>query len=477
MAGFAAVAVKEKVKPKDNMTEEMTDKTANKTANKTGIPTGLKERLETASGISLSDVRIHYNSDRPAKVGAWAYAQGDHVYMGRGQERYLPHELGHVIQQRMGIVKPTAYSQGLAVNDDPRLERQADEIGRGVAQRMGKAVGHNNASDIVQMTTIRLKEIKGRDAEGNETVGYFADGDSTKSGDKSFGGFQGIQDIFASRIRPMRYIRKSDIERDDIGNVWEFDREFTKAEGKVREKNEQNKEGNMIEIHTRSQYQCAEPKAFASILQIYQKGYTDSIQSIKMEIISAKSAIIELREMEDKKKSLEAQMNQIKSIRAALQGRIRREDDLENEWDGMEEQAEECQEEEELSEEEQLIRERMNNEKSKHPEKKPADILNELFWECDNKLTKLKEQYGDLEKNINLIRNSQAVKKYEENLQEMGRLDQDDTKRVELNEFIGRLRFDPAQNLNREDAIEPTCPVCQQWVDKHTLRIKSFMHL
>lgn len=241
MAEFAAMAVQEKAKKlKDNRSGGK----SGRTANKTGIPVGLKERMETASGISLSDVKIHYNSDRPAKVGALAYAQGDHVYMGRGQERYLPHELGHVIQQRMGIVKPTTYNQGLAVNDAPRLERQADEIGRGVVQRIRGPVGDGKASNIVQMTTIHLKEVKGKDTWNKEIVGLYAEGDSKGSENLSFGGFQGIQSIFASKIHPKNYIRNADIGWGTIGNVWENEGTYSKALKKMNNRT--------IAIHTRS---------------------------------------------------------------------------------------------------------------------------------------------------------------------------------------------------------------------------------
>lgn len=92
----------------------------------TGIPGAMQERFEASSGLSFDDVRIHYNSPRPAKIGALAYTQGTQVYIGPGQERHLEHELGHVLQQKRGIVKADGYLNGLPVNRDPRLERAAD---------------------------------------------------------------------------------------------------------------------------------------------------------------------------------------------------------------------------------------------------------------------------------------------------------------------------------------------------------------
>lgn len=94
--------------------------------NLTGIPTQMKLDYERSSGLSFNDVRIHYNSDRPARLGALAYTQGTQVFIGPGQEQHLPHELGHVIQQKLGLVRPTGTIAGMPLNDSVKLERAAD---------------------------------------------------------------------------------------------------------------------------------------------------------------------------------------------------------------------------------------------------------------------------------------------------------------------------------------------------------------
>lgn len=96
--------------------------------NRTGIPMPVKSYFEAASGFSFDDVRVHYNSGAPKRVDALAYTQGNQVYLGPGQERHLPHELGHVVQQKRGMVRPTGRVAGLALNDDPKLERMADRM-------------------------------------------------------------------------------------------------------------------------------------------------------------------------------------------------------------------------------------------------------------------------------------------------------------------------------------------------------------
>ncbi|WP_236596615.1 eCIS core domain-containing protein [Pseudoalteromonas sp. GCY] len=93
--------------------------------------------MEKLTGVNLANVRVHYNSSKPSRVQAHAYAQGKDIYLAPGQEKHLPHELGHVVQQALGIVKPTTEVNGIAVNDDPTLEQQATDWGE-LAQRLGK---------------------------------------------------------------------------------------------------------------------------------------------------------------------------------------------------------------------------------------------------------------------------------------------------------------------------------------------------
>ena len=100
------------------------------TPNLTGIPTQMKLDFERRSGLSFDDVRVHYNSDKPRKIGALAYTQIPQVHIGPGQERHLRHELGHVVQQKQGIVRPTTWISGLPVNDSPHLEHLADTTQR-----------------------------------------------------------------------------------------------------------------------------------------------------------------------------------------------------------------------------------------------------------------------------------------------------------------------------------------------------------
>ena len=98
--------------------------------NKTGMPNRLKSGLETLSGMDLSGVRVHRNSDKPAQVQALAYTQGQDIHVAPGQEKHLPHESWHAVQQMQGRVKPTMKAHGVAVNDSASLEKEADVMGK-----------------------------------------------------------------------------------------------------------------------------------------------------------------------------------------------------------------------------------------------------------------------------------------------------------------------------------------------------------
>jgi len=59
-------------------------------ANDTGLPDKLKSGIESFSGMSLDNVKVHYNSAQPAQLNAQAYAQGSDIHVAPGQEQHLP---------------------------------------------------------------------------------------------------------------------------------------------------------------------------------------------------------------------------------------------------------------------------------------------------------------------------------------------------------------------------------------------------
>jgi len=95
----------------------------------TGLPYNLKTGVENLSGLSMDDVKVHYDSDKPARLNAHAYAQGTDIHVAPGQERHLAHEAWHVVQQKQERVKPTMQLKAKAISDDGSLEREADTMG------------------------------------------------------------------------------------------------------------------------------------------------------------------------------------------------------------------------------------------------------------------------------------------------------------------------------------------------------------
>ncbi|MEZ4873940.1 MAG: DUF4157 domain-containing protein [Flavobacteriaceae bacterium] len=105
-----------------------------KKANTTGLPDQLKSGIENLSGFSLDDVKVHYHSSKPAQLQAHAFAQGNQIHLASGQEKHLPHEAWHVVQQKQGRVQPTLQAKNVAINDDIGLEREADRMGKEAIQ-------------------------------------------------------------------------------------------------------------------------------------------------------------------------------------------------------------------------------------------------------------------------------------------------------------------------------------------------------
>ena len=116
--------------------------------NRTGIPDRIKQDFENRSGLSFDDVRVHYNSDKPAKFNAGAFAQGNEIHIAPGEDRSLPHELTHIIQQRYGLVSQTAEIGGVPVNLNSHLEQQADST----SFPTNCVVSHTSHQEVMQFS-------------------------------------------------------------------------------------------------------------------------------------------------------------------------------------------------------------------------------------------------------------------------------------------------------------------------------------
>ena len=94
--------------------------------NNTGLSYQVKNVIKTLSRMNISDAKVHYNSPKPAAVLAPAYSQGSDIHVASGQGRHVAYESWHVVQQKQGRVQPSTSVSEMTVNDNARLDREAD---------------------------------------------------------------------------------------------------------------------------------------------------------------------------------------------------------------------------------------------------------------------------------------------------------------------------------------------------------------
>jgi hypothetical protein len=107
------------------------------------LPKGLQAKMENSFGQDFSGVDIQRNSQQAQRLNALAYTQGESIHFAPGEfnphsesgRNLIGHEFAHVVQQRSGVVQPTAVmGKGLAMNDNRGLENVADSLGRKAVQ-------------------------------------------------------------------------------------------------------------------------------------------------------------------------------------------------------------------------------------------------------------------------------------------------------------------------------------------------------
>lgn len=112
-------------------TDKTHKSTVQKKDNKTDLSDSLKSGIEELSGFTMDDVKVHYDSNKPAQLSTHSYAQGTDIHLGPEQEKHLPHETWHVVQQKEGRISPTTPTkENIKINDDGALEKEADTMGQ-----------------------------------------------------------------------------------------------------------------------------------------------------------------------------------------------------------------------------------------------------------------------------------------------------------------------------------------------------------
>jgi GNAT superfamily N-acetyltransferase len=100
------------------------------------LPEAVQRKMESIFGTDFSGVRVHVGAEA-SSIGALAFTAGSDLYFAPGQynpasaggQALIGHELTHVVQQRAGRVR-NPLGSGMAVVQDPRLEAEAEQMGR-----------------------------------------------------------------------------------------------------------------------------------------------------------------------------------------------------------------------------------------------------------------------------------------------------------------------------------------------------------
>ena len=135
----------------DNLVEKSGLHSLQQKANKnnTGLPDNLKFGIESLSGMSMDDVKVHYNSSSPDKLNASAYAEGSNIYVGKGQEKHIAHEAWHVVQQKQNRVSSNFNHNGVAINNSENLENEATMMGD-KAKSLNSSMNSNTPQSLNQ---------------------------------------------------------------------------------------------------------------------------------------------------------------------------------------------------------------------------------------------------------------------------------------------------------------------------------------
>lgn len=147
----------------DEMTNRETTRSSSDQSSQSDLPSSLQRGLERISGVDLSGVSVHWNSPKPVQVNAQAYTRGKDIYVGPGQEEYLPHEGWHVVQQVQGRVTTTRQEGGVPINDDEQLEQEAVTMGERASHqrsRSGDTVESPSSNKVPTNPAIQRQEAR-----------------------------------------------------------------------------------------------------------------------------------------------------------------------------------------------------------------------------------------------------------------------------------------------------------------------------
>jgi hypothetical protein len=117
----------------------------------------VQAKMENSFGQDFSDVTIHKDSSSAQNINAKAYTQGNDIHFAPGEynpsskegQELLGHELTHVVQQGQGKVGAgEVHGKGMVINQDIRLEKEADEMGRLASEGQSIGMINGNSNNI-----------------------------------------------------------------------------------------------------------------------------------------------------------------------------------------------------------------------------------------------------------------------------------------------------------------------------------------
>lgn len=115
----------------------------------TAIPAYLKSQAERKSGCDLSNVKVHYNSTKPADYQAVGIAQKNIIHLAPFHENKIKHEVVHIVQQKQNTF-PVCQQRGSVVSDS-RLEQEANQF-----------IIHNTSDTVQKDVVQRFVVIHGK---------------------------------------------------------------------------------------------------------------------------------------------------------------------------------------------------------------------------------------------------------------------------------------------------------------------------
>lgn len=212
--------------------------------------------------------------------------------------------------RRGGAIRPTLHREGFAINDEPDLEKQADEIGAASSEAESSLIKKGSISNTLQLTSIVLKEEStGRDDDSFPLITNVR-GENNNRDNKdnlNFGGYVVIKEKFGEKFNSLKYLKKDDltnkqknligIARTEKGNIWEYDRKYSFI-----------KKGK---IYTRTPYQCAEPHAFDKMLSCYREEQDKRLSPIKERERKSEEKVKEIEGYISKKREVDKQCSRL----------------------------------------------------------------------------------------------------------------------------------------------------------------------